>query len=158
MNQLSRHCGILKISQPYRLPRLVMGITLLIYLSMIFVPHRKHTCVPPRCVTEIALLLVTFKLCSIFCYHRILITNFKIPLHGVGPVWHKELQTGLEICYGPRIIWPPAGSWREYEHCWEECHVGYSTGTQYAASGWLEVQSAQTHAEKEYLVEASSVW
>jgi hypothetical protein len=38
VSRLSRHCGILNISQPYSSPRLVTGIALLFYMQMMFVP------------------------------------------------------------------------------------------------------------------------
>jgi hypothetical protein len=50
---MSRQCGILNILQPYRPPRLVMGIALLFYSQMIFQPHRKYTYGHPRTITWI---------------------------------------------------------------------------------------------------------
>jgi hypothetical protein len=57
VSRLSRQCGILNISQPYRPPRPVTEIALLCYMSIqtTFVPHRGHTHKPPRPFTGTAL-------------------------------------------------------------------------------------------------------
>jgi hypothetical protein len=53
VSRLSRQCGILNISQPYRPPRPVTGTALLVYMQM-FVHHRKRAYGPPRPGTRIA--------------------------------------------------------------------------------------------------------
>jgi hypothetical protein len=53
LSRLSKQCGVLNISQPYRPPLPVMGTALFFY---VFVPHRKHTYRPPWPVTVTALL------------------------------------------------------------------------------------------------------
>jgi hypothetical protein len=66
VSRMSRQCGILSISQPYRLPRSVTWIALLSYTYMIFVPHKKHSYGPPHSVMGRALLLF---LSLYYCYY-----------------------------------------------------------------------------------------
>jgi hypothetical protein len=54
MNHLPRQCGILNISQSNSPSRPITGIALLFYVIM-FVPHRKQVCRPPRPVKGIPL-------------------------------------------------------------------------------------------------------
>jgi hypothetical protein len=43
VSRLSRQCGILNISEPYRPSQTLYRHSFTLYLSMIFVPHRNHT-------------------------------------------------------------------------------------------------------------------
>jgi hypothetical protein len=45
---------IINISQPHGFLRPLTGIALLLYMQIMFGPHRKHTYAPPRSVTGIA--------------------------------------------------------------------------------------------------------
>jgi hypothetical protein len=56
MSRFSRQYDI--ISQPYGPSRTVTRIAILLYMLVMFEPHRKHTYWPPRAVTVIALLLI----------------------------------------------------------------------------------------------------
>jgi hypothetical protein len=76
VSRLSRKCAISNISQHYRPRRSVMGMALLSYMYLMFVPHRKHTYNPPRTVTGTALHFI----CTWCSY---LTVNSPRDLHGV---------------------------------------------------------------------------
>jgi hypothetical protein len=57
VSRLSRLCGIFRILQTYRPSRPVTEIVLLVYMYMMFVPHRKYTYGPTHYLTGIALLV-----------------------------------------------------------------------------------------------------
>jgi hypothetical protein len=73
-SRLSRHCGILNISQPYSLQRLFRGISLLFYMQMMFVQQRKHIWASMACYEN----SIIFYMLMMFVPHL---------KHTYGPPW-----------------------------------------------------------------------
>jgi hypothetical protein len=84
----------------YGPPRSVTEMTLLCYMWMMFIPHRKLTYGPPRSVTEIALL---FKMQIMFVPHRKLTYNPPLPVTEIDLLFKMQMMfiPHTEHTYGP---------------------------------------------------------
>jgi hypothetical protein len=87
VSRLSRQCGILNFSQPYRTARPVMRI-FFFSMQFKFVPHRKHIYEPPRSVTGIALLLYMY---MTFVPHRKHIYESPRPVTGIALILYMYM-------------------------------------------------------------------